>query len=92
MHGDRVLYAASIGCDYVVMNDVDHVPTHHLNTHEYPAEPLHLCTATDMKGFTFYDTMVGGAMLISIQVSFSLISIEVSFSLYRSVSHLHTRR
>jgi len=86
-----VAYAASIGCDYVVMNDVDHVPTHHDNRHEYPKEPLHLCTATDMKGFTFYDTMVGGAMLISIQVSFSLICLDVSLSLYSSVSHVHTR-
>ena len=65
----------------MVMNDVDHVPTHHDNKHEFPKEPLHLCTATDMKGFTFYDTMVGGAMLISIAVSCSLFSLHVTVSL-----------
>ena len=85
-----MLYAASIGCDYVVMNDVDHVPTHHDNKHEFPKEPLHLCTATDMKGFTFYDTMVGGAMLISIQVSFSLLHRGQLLSIQVRVSSPYT--
>lgn len=62
-----VKYAESIGCDYVVMNDVDQLPISDKILHEWPKEPLHLCTNTDQAGFTFYDAMVGGALLLQIE-------------------------
>lgn len=61
-----VAYAESIGCDYVVMNDVDQIPVSDKIIHEWPKEPLHLCTNTDQHGFQFYDAMVGGAFLLQI--------------------------
>ena len=52
-----VMYAESIGCDYVVMNDVDQIPVSDKITHEWPKDPLHLCTNTDQHGFSFYDAV-----------------------------------
>jgi hypothetical protein len=51
------MYAESIGCDYVVMNDVDQIPVSDKITHEWPKDPLHLCTNTDQHGFSFYDAV-----------------------------------
>ena len=62
-----VRYAESIGCDYLVMNDVDHIPVSDAISHAWPEVPIHLCTSTDMKGFQFYDAMVGGALLLRVE-------------------------
>jgi len=48
------------------MNDVDQIPISDKISHEWPKEPVHLCTNTDQQGFTFYDAMVGGAFLLQI--------------------------
>ena len=61
-----VKYAETIGCDYLVMNDVDQLPVSDQITHAWPAEPTHLCTNTDQKDFTFYDAMVGGAIILQV--------------------------
>ena len=57
-----VMYAESIGCDYVVMNDVDQIPISDKISHEWPKEPVHLCTNTDQQGFTFYDAVSAARM------------------------------
>jgi len=62
-----VKHAEAIGCDYMVMNDVDQLPVDSRNTHEFPEDPIHLCSSTDQKDFKFYDRMVGGALLLTLK-------------------------
>jgi hypothetical protein len=62
-----VKHAEAIGCDYMVMNDVDHLPIEPKNNHAFPDVPVHLCTKTDMKGFKLYERMVGGALLVTLE-------------------------
>jgi len=59
--------AEAIGCDYMVMNDVDQIPVGENLKHEFPSQPTHLCTDTDQEKFKLYETMVGGALLLSME-------------------------
>ncbi|KNC49447.1 xylosyltransferase 2 [Thecamonas trahens ATCC 50062] len=57
-----VLGVNKFGCEYVVLHDVDQLPTHMTNNYGWRAEPTHLCAATTQDGFTSYSAMVGGAL------------------------------
>jgi hypothetical protein len=55
--------------DYVVMHDLDQIPTSSKNTYAFPEEgPTHLCArSTQFPNGKAYGSMVGGALMVTVE-------------------------
>jgi glycoprotein 2-beta-D-xylosyltransferase len=63
-----VKVSESVGCDYLVLHDVDQLPEKDENRYAWPENeiPVHLCSASSQFGYrTAYGNMVGGALLMT---------------------------